>query len=142
MKQSPKFAMPLTLFCSALALLSVSAQATETKGGFQATSAVVTTNAAPGGFQGPNVKNVIHDVVTALNAGDDAKIELTGNIISSVSHEEYIFRDKTGEVKVEIDDNLWRGATVTPETPVVIRGEVDKDWSEVTIDADSIQLVR
>ena len=88
------------------------------------------------------MKNVIHDVVTALNAGDDAKIELTGNIISSVSHEEYIFRDKTGEVKVEIDDNLWRGATVTPETPVVIRGEVDKDWSEVTIDADSIQLVR
>jgi uncharacterized protein (TIGR00156 family) len=95
-----------------------------------------------GGFQGPTARHLIHDVVSALNASDDAQIELTGNIISSIGHDDYIFRDATGEIKVEIDDNLWQGNTVTPETQVIIRGEVDKNWSEVTIDADHIQVVQ
>lgn len=133
---------PLVLLISAVALLSFNAQAADTKGGFQDVSAPIVNSTAQGGFQGPNAKNVIHDVVSALNASDDAQIELTGNIISSVSHDEYIFRDKTGDIKVEIDDDLWRGETVTPETTVTIRGEVDKDWSEVTIDADSLEVVR
>lgn len=132
---------PLVLLISAVALLNFNAQAAETQGGFQDVKAPIVNPTTQGGFQGPNAKNVIHDVVSALNASDDAQIELTGNIISSVSHDEYIFRDKTGDIKVEIDDDLWRGETVTPETSVIIRGEVDKDWSEVTIDADSLEVV-
>ena len=62
--------------------------------------------------------------------------------MSSIGHDDYIFRDSTGEIKIEIDDDLWLGHTVRPEILVIFRGEVDKDWSEVTIDADSIQLVQ
>ncbi|MGL5390761.1 MAG: YgiW/YdeI family stress tolerance OB fold protein [Shewanella sp.] len=99
-------------------------------------------NPLQGGFQGPSARQIIHDVVSALNASDDAQVELTGHIISSIGHDDYIFRDATGDIKVEIDDDLWGGHTVTPETPVIIRGEVDKDWSEVTVDADSLQLAQ
>lgn len=60
---------------------------------------------------------------------------------SSVGHDDYIFRDSTGDITMEIDDDLWRGEVVTPETKVLIRGEVDKNWSEVTIDADSLQAM-
>ena len=95
-----------------------------------------------GGFQGPSARQIIHDVVSALNASDDTQVELTGHIMSSIGHDDYIFRDSTGEIKIEIDDDLWLGHTVTPETQVIIRGEVDKDWSEVTSDADSIQLAQ
>ncbi|MGL5429989.1 MAG: YgiW/YdeI family stress tolerance OB fold protein [Vibrio sp.] len=95
-----------------------------------------------GGFQGPSAQQIIRDVVSALNASDDTKVELIGHIISSSGHDDYIFRDATGEIKVEIDDDLWRGKTVTPQTQVIIRGEVDKDWSEVTIDADFIDIIQ
>lgn len=139
-KTHAKHSTVLALAFSTLALFSMHASA-QSQGGFQ-DPAAVTTSASKGGFKGPNAKHVIHDVVSALNASDDAKIELTGHIISSVSHDEYIFRDQTGDIKVEIDDDLWRGETVTPDTKVMIRGEVDKDWSEVTIDADTLEVVR
>lgn len=132
---------PLALAFSALALFSINANSAQPQGGFQDPAAVA-TSVSKGGFKGPNAKHVIHDVVSALNASDDAKIALTGYIISSVSNDEYIFRDQTGDIKVEIDDDLWRGETVTPDTKVIIRGEVDKDWSEVTIDADTLEVVR
>ncbi len=95
-----------------------------------------------GGFQGPSARQIIYDVVSALNASDDTQVELTGHIVFSISQDYYIFRDTTGDIKIEIDDELWRGNIVTPETLVIILGEVDKDWSEVTIDADSIQIVQ
>ncbi|NRD34323.1 YgiW/YdeI family stress tolerance OB fold protein [Shewanella sp. DC2-4] len=126
--------MTLTVFAVALSFTTMASQA-----GFQPTTGEPQIQ---GGFQGPSARQVIHDVVSALNASDDAQIELTGHIISSIGHDDYIFRDATGDIKVEIDDDLWRGNTVTPETQVIIRGEVDKDWSEVTIDADNIQIVQ
>ncbi|MDT3306713.1 YgiW/YdeI family stress tolerance OB fold protein [Shewanella vaxholmensis] len=126
--------MTLTVFAMALSFTTIASQA-----GFQPTTGEPQIQ---GGFQGPSVRQVIHDVVSALNASDDAQIELTGHIISFIGHDDYIFRDATGDIKVEIDDDLWRGNTVTPETQVIIRGEVDKNWSEVTIDADNIQIVQ
>ncbi|MGL5467885.1 MAG: YgiW/YdeI family stress tolerance OB fold protein [Shewanella sp.] len=126
----------ISLSCLAigLALSAVTSHA-----GFQPT-----TGESPlqGGFQGPSAQQIIRDVVSALNASDDTKVELIGHIISSSGHDDYIFRDATGEIKVEIDDDLWRGKTVTPQTQVIIRGEVDKDWSEVTIDADFIDIIQ
>ncbi|MGL4712857.1 MAG: YgiW/YdeI family stress tolerance OB fold protein, partial [Shewanella sp.] len=66
-------------------------------------------HAMQGGFQGPNARQVIHDVVSSLNASDDAQVELTGHIISSIGQDDYIFRDATGDIKVEIDHDLWQG---------------------------------
>jgi uncharacterized protein YdeI (BOF family) len=33
-----------------------------------------------------------------------------------------LFKDKTGEIKVEVDDKKLRGMTVTPETLIRIKG--------------------
>ncbi|QIL84598.1 NirD/YgiW/YdeI family stress tolerance protein [Vibrio sp. HDW18] len=124
----------LSLLAIVLALSASVSQA-----GFQANS---DQTQGQGGFQGPSARQIIRDVVSALNASDDTKVELIGHIMTSVGHDDYIFRDATGEIKVEIDDELWRGQTVTPQTQVMIRGDVDKDWSEVTIDADLIDIIQ
>ena len=47
-------------------------------------------------------------------------------------HEHYLFRDATGEILVEIDDDLFMGRTVTPQTTIRIYGEVDKEAFERT----------
>ncbi|KJF93873.1 YgiW/YdeI family stress tolerance OB fold protein [Photobacterium angustum] len=110
------------------------------------TSAFAATTAAPaqpaqGGFTGPSVTPVITTVIKAKDAQDDAVVELTGYITSSLGDEEYIFKDGTGEIKVEIDNNDWNGVNATPSTKLKIRGDVDKDWSERAIDVKNVILV-
>lgn len=128
----------LTTTILTLSLLSLSAQAdNKAQGGFNAPAA--TTN---GGFQGPSAKYVVNTVANALEASDDTKVQLTGKIISSLGDEHYLFRDQTGEIKIEIDHDLWQGRNVTPEMTIMIIGEVDKNWSKSVIDVDRLQIVR
>lgn len=96
-----------------------------------------------GGFQGPTKsKRIIKDVISAMNASDNSVVELTGNLTMSLGDEDYIFQDPTGEVTVEIDDDIWFGRVVTPEMKIVIRGEVEKDWNDISIDVDSLEIVK
>lgn len=94
-----------------------------------------------GGFIGPTSVGV-KSVAAALEAKDDTQVVLTGYIVSALGDEEYTFKDNTGEIIVEIDDQDWNGVEATPETKVVIQGEVDSGWSYTQIDADSIKLAK
>ena len=93
---------------------------------------------ARGGFNGPVVgkdKRALAAKCTvkeAMEKADDSIVELTGNIVGRVgdSKDKYIFKDATGEMIVEIGRKRFRGLDVTPETPVRIFGEVDKDWGK------------
>lgn len=95
-----------------------------------------------GGFEGPSAaKNNAVSVQNALKQRDDSKVMLRGNIINSLGDEKYTFKDSTGEVVVEIDDDEWNGLNVTPESTVEIFGEVDKEWNKPTkIDVDSLRV--
>lgn len=96
-----------------------------------------------GGFEGPNVNQsaAVVSVQEALNLNDEDKVVLQGNIINSLGDEKYTFKDATGEVIIEIDDEDWKGLKVTPENTVEITGEVDKDVNEPTaIDVDTVTI--
>ena len=54
--------------------------------------------------------------------------------------ENYVFKDATGSVTIEIDDDDWKGQTVTPQDTVVIKGEVEKDMFKTEIDVDVIEI--
>ncbi len=74
--------------------------------------------------------------VTDLNVlEDDTMVRLTGNIEAKTGDEKYRFRDATGTVTLEIDDDLWKNMTVGPNERVEIQGEVDKGLiSDLEID--------
>lgn len=91
-----------------------------------------------GGFTGPGPAVVT--VKQALEMRDDAKVTLRGNIVQHLGGDKYLFKDATGTVKVEIDDDEWGGQSVGPDDTVELYGEVDKDWNSVEIDVD--RLVR
>ena len=64
-------------------------------------------------------------------------------MVKAVGDEKYQFRDNTGTITVEIDDELWQGKPVSAKTPVVIIGEVDIDYKpakRVEIDVDQVQF--
>ena len=94
--------------------------------------------AQTGGFQGPGLSSTT--VAEALKMGDDTAVVLEGKIEKSLGKEQYMFSDATGSVTVEIDNDDWRGMTVTPNDTVVLRGEVEKDFFKTEIDVDAIEL--
>lgn len=91
-----------------------------------------------GGFQGPGLQP--SSVSEALKFNDDTPVVLIGQIEKSLGGEKYLFKDATGSVTVEIDNEDWRGVNVTPKDTIVIQGEVDKDFFKTEIDVDSVAL--
>ena len=74
---------------------------------------------------------------------DDAPVMLKGQVVKSLGDEKYQFRDATGTITVDIDDELWQGRAISPTTTVTLIGEVDIDripTKRVEIDVDSVQF--
>lgn len=95
-----------------------------------------------GGFIGPQVQFSVVNVEQAKKMNDEDRVALRGYIVSSLGDEKYVFKDNTGSIQVEIDRKKWNGLTVTPDSLVEIKGELDTHRRrEPDIDVDSISLV-
>lgn len=91
-----------------------------------ATSVSVSANPPSGGFtDGSN--RTVSTVQQALKAADDTPVTLVGYIVERVKNDddEFIFQDKTGSIKIDVDDNAWKGQNVGPKDKVTIYGKVD-----------------
>ncbi|WP_221075144.1 YgiW/YdeI family stress tolerance OB fold protein [Agarivorans aestuarii] len=123
----------LFTFLSTVSMQSVMAQT----GFVSEDQASTATNVV--GFSGPGGK-AEHSVAHALKARDESYVTLTGTIVESVGNEKYRFKDATGEITVEIDYEDWHGISATPETILVISGEVDREWTSTKIDVERVSL--
>lgn len=136
----------------ALAAVLVLPAAAEAAGGFQGPG-----SPAHGSFHGPDGghggprgdhRNGFHidSVAAAKNARDDAPVALTGHIVRRLRphDDEYVFRDRTGEIRVEIDDRKFAGHRVTPDMTVRLFGEVDRSRKKgtVKIDVKRLEILR
>ena len=82
-------------------------------------------------------------VKQALGMKNDSKVQLKGYVVKAVGDEKYQFRDSTGTITVEIDDELWQGKPISAKTPVTIIGEVDIDYKpakRVEIDVEQLRF--
>ncbi len=94
---------------------------------------------ASGGFRGPdNLQLVTATEVSQLR--DDTAVKLQGYIVRALGDEKYEFKDDTGTLVVEIDNEDWNGVEATPETRIELRGEIDKEWNKTEVDVDSVRL--
>ncbi|MDO5639795.1 MAG: NirD/YgiW/YdeI family stress tolerance protein [Neisseria sp.] len=81
----------------------------------------------------------VQSVAEAKKLPDDTKVTLEGNVVKQISKERYEFRDRTGSITVEIDDEDWNGITVNARDTVRIDGEVEqKRNGTVEIDVDRV----
>jgi uncharacterized protein (TIGR00156 family) len=102
-------------------------------------------NTNKGGFEGPGAQAIITTVAQAKSARDDAKCEMIGSIIEQLPGDDdlYLFKDSTGEIVIELDDDLFKGRTVTPQNQIRIYGEVDNDAFEKTqIDVKKFDVIK
>ncbi len=76
-------------------------------------------------FTGPSVSGQGMSVAQARDARVGTYVTLTGSIVSHLREEYYMFRDKSGEIRIEVSSPVWGGRQVGPEKTVRIMGERD-----------------
>jgi uncharacterized protein (TIGR00156 family) len=73
---------------------------------------------------------------------DHSWFTLEGHIVKQIRKEKYLFRDQSGEVEVEIDDEKWKGRKVGPDIKVRISGKVEKEWlSSMEVEVKRIEII-
>lgn len=91
-------------------------------------------------YTGPQEQNKV-SVTHLQNLTDDSWVTLEGMLVKHLGGEIYVFRDASGEVEVEIDQEVWHGTEVGPSDLIRIRGEVDHSWNKTEIDVNSLEKV-
>lgn len=108
-------------------------------------AALITLSAASfAGFSenGSSAASAVTPVSALKSVADDAYVTLEGRIEKQVRREHYIFRDSSGSIEVEIDDDVWRGIEVTPRDTVRLTAEIDQDWNGTEVDVKSVSRIR
>ncbi|MBL8581889.1 MAG: NirD/YgiW/YdeI family stress tolerance protein [Rhizobiaceae bacterium] len=97
--------------------------------------------AAQAQFTESNNPRVVTTVEQAHRARIGRDVSLTGHIKSQIRRDQYLFRDKTGEIRVEIDREVWRGRNVTPNTRVRLTGDVELDIRGRHISVERLRIL-
>ncbi|MUL08890.1 NirD/YgiW/YdeI family stress tolerance protein [Aliivibrio fischeri] len=95
------------------------------------------------GFSGPVYG--LKSVKAVLDAGifsDDTPVTLTGSLAASLGGDLYVFTDHSGTISVKINYSKWRGLKVTPETAIIIQGQIDKTFTDTIIEVENIKLLK
>ena len=96
-----------------------------------------------GGFVEDTATDQYTKAVDVENLHDEAFVTLKGKIVTRVGHEKYSFQDASGTIIVEIDDDDWRGLSVSATDTVILEGEVDKHFMKPTeVEVDNIMLAK
>ena len=93
-----------------------------------------------GGFQDTNRASV-STIQQALKMPDNSFVTIKGNIIKRLSNDEYMFKDSTGSMTIEIDEDKWQGQVINSKDVIEISGEIEKKYNSTKLDVDSITKV-
>lgn len=95
-------------------------------------------------YVGPGATSMPGTVAEVLkNPVDDQKVLLRGKLLKKVSSDKYLFSDGTGQIRVEIDDDLFRGIRVSETSVIEIYGEIEKDFlRDPEIDVKRIAVIK
>ncbi|WP_312240147.1 NirD/YgiW/YdeI family stress tolerance protein [Pantoea sp.] len=91
-----------------------------------------------GGFSGGDVVTVKQ----AQGMKDDSWATIRGKIEKRTGDEDYLFRDATGAMTVEIDHKRWEGQTVSPKDTVELTGELDRDDNAIEMDVKQVKKIQ
>lgn len=84
----------------------------------------------------------VSKVTSLRQLPDDSHAVLEGHITGKVRHEHYTFRDSSGQIEVEIDDDVWRGVDVSPKDKVRLSVKVDQEHQRTEVDVKSVEKIR
>ncbi|MFC3393805.1 YgiW/YdeI family stress tolerance OB fold protein [Brenneria rubrifaciens] len=122
-----------------IALCTAPVFAAQTGGFVDPKASTANGQTAAGGFVG--AQGSVTTVAKAKEMKDDSWVTLRGTIEQRIGDEDYLFRDESGTITVEIDDKYWNGQTVTPQDKVELQGELDKGFNSSELDVKHLKKI-
>ena len=93
-------------------------------------------------FTGPAAKGRTSTVAEVGAGRLGSYITVTGHIVGHQRGDYFTFRDKTGEIRVEIEDSVWQNRQIGPETRVRLLAEVDRGFAGRYLWVKSLEVVQ
>lgn len=94
--------------------------------------------AAHGGFK-DSVSPKKSTVSEILKMNNNSYVSVQGNIVKRISDDKYSFKDATGTMTVEIDDDKWGGVNVETQDKLELIGEIEKKYNTTELDVDIVR---
>ena len=94
--------------------------------------------AANGGFK-DTISPKKASVSEILKMNNNSYVSVQGNIVKRISDDKYSFKDTTGTITVEIDDDKWGGVNAGTQDKLELVGEVEKKYNSTELDVDSVR---
>ncbi len=91
------------------------------------------------GFNNTNVQKM--SVTDALKMSDNSYVSVEGSILKKLTNDKYLFKDSTGTMTVEIDNDRWAGISADTKDILILNGEIEKKMGSTCLDVDSVQKV-
>lgn len=105
-------------------------------------SGLLATTGAMAQFTGPSAPGRAGTVEQVRSVRIGSYVTVTGYIVAHQRKDYFTFRDKTGEIRVEIEPSVWQGRPVSPDTAVRLLGEVDTGPAGRYLWVKSLDLVK
>jgi uncharacterized protein (TIGR00156 family) len=88
----------------------------------------------------------VNTILQIKKMKDNEIVTLRGNIKKQLENDEFIFADKTGEIKIEVSDNIlaeMSEANIENTTAIIVTGKLDKEsFKKDTIDVFKIEIIK
>ncbi|MCT7655815.1 NirD/YgiW/YdeI family stress tolerance protein [Oceanimonas sp. NS1] len=81
----------------------------------------------------------VTSVAEARRLADDSRIILSGHIVRRLNDDEFLFRDGTGTIKIDMDDDDWRKLRRHRRGQLLIWAEVDRDKRRVKLEVERVR---
>jgi uncharacterized protein (TIGR00156 family) len=81
-------------------------------------------------------------VINALKMNNNSYVTVEGHIVKRISDDKYTFKDSTGSMTVEIDNDKWNDLTVNTQDKLELSGEIEKKFISVILDVDKVEKVK
>ena len=102
---------------------------------------IVTAGASFATQEGQTCQFKSATISEALKMNDDTKVTIRGNIVDKLSKDKYTFKDSTGTITVDIDNDKWGGIASNTKDSLELSGEIERKTNVVELDVDTVRKV-
>lgn len=94
------------------------------------------------GYVGPGSQaSGSNTVQAALVSRDGEQVVLRGRIVGQVDDEHYLFADGSGQITVQIDEDLWKRQRADADTPLELQGRVEVEHKRVSVEVKRVRVL-
>ncbi|MDB6063195.1 MAG: DNA-binding protein [Verrucomicrobiaceae bacterium] len=83
-----------------------------------------------------------YSVAQAVAAPDATQVVVTGEVVQQVDKEHLLLRDSTGQINVEVDDDILGKVKFAPDAQLRVMGKVDRNSERSVLIAKSVEVVK